>query len=161
MHERAALLIDTLGLVPHREGGHFREIHRSPERVLPDDGRRSRSALTSIYFLLVAGEISRLHRVASDETWHFHEGDPLEILIASPDFREVHSRRLGLLAEATEPVRVVPSGWWQAARPLGTYSLVSCSVGPGFEFEDFEMLRERPGGATDAALLDPRLRHLV
>lgn len=161
MHERAAILIDTLGLVPHREGGHFREVHRSPCRVLPEDGRRSRSALTAIYFLLVAGEISRLHRVASDETWHFHEGDPLEIVVASPDFGSVHSHRLGLWTQATEPVRVVPSGWWQAARPLGGYCLVSCSVGPGFEFEDFEMLRDRPGGAADAALLDPRLRQLV
>lgn len=161
MDERATRLIEALGLLPHREGGHFREIHRSPSRVVPEDGRRSRAASTVIYFLLVGGEISRLHRVASDETWHFHEGDPLELVIATPDFGSVDSYRLGAWSETTEPVRVVPSGAWQAARPLGAYCLVSCSVGPGFEFEDFEMLRDRPVDAAQVALQDARLRQLV
>lgn len=117
--------------------------------------------MTVIHFLLVAGEMSRLHRVASDESWHFHEGDPLELIVAAADLAHVETARLGVFAEATRPVRVVPAGAWQAARTTGAYSLVSCSVGPGFAFEDFELLRDRAGALRDAALRDPALRPFV
>jgi predicted cupin superfamily sugar epimerase len=140
MHPRAAQLIITLGLEPHPEGGHFREVHRSEHLVVPDDGRRSRNAMTVIYFLLTGGEVSRWHRVASDETWHFHEGDVLELWISdSPGTTAIHAVRLGALADGVEPVGVVSAGRWQAAQSTGAYTLVSCSVSPGFEFEDFEM----------------------
>ncbi|SRR5690606_11373887 len=139
MDERAAQLIAVLGLHPHPEGGHFREVFRAGAEVEPRDGRGTRSALTTIYFLLRAGEVSRLHRVASDEAWHFYEGDPLELgwLDAQGTFRRV---RLGPVGEAAAPVAVVPAGCWQAARPLGAYALVGCSVGPGFDFADFELV---------------------
>jgi len=140
--DRASLLVDTLSLTPHPEGGHYREIYRSPGLVTPDDHRAERSALTSIYFLLKAGEHSSWHLVGSDELWHFCEGDPLELVSLDPATMTPQRRLLGPLDEASQPVRVVPAGQWQAARPLGGYTLVGCSVAPGFEFADFELLRD-------------------
>lgn len=141
MHTRAVELIALLDLVPHPEGGYYREIHRALHWVTPDDGRPRRRALTVIYFLLAEGQCSAWHRVASDEAWHFHEGDPLELRVASTrdDLAAAGVWRLGPKAVDVEPVRVVPAGHWQTARPLGAYSLVSCTVAPGFEFADFEM----------------------
>ena len=79
MHDRAAELIRELRLEPHPEGGYFREVFRSPQKVKPLDERPERSALTTIHFLLLKGQHSRWHRVASDEAWHFYEGDPLVV----------------------------------------------------------------------------------
>lgn len=147
MDERAAHLISTLELAPHPEGGHFREVYRSPGRVRPADGRSERAALTTIYFLLVGGEVSRWHRVASDEIWHYYEGDQLQLLTADPRFGAVRSHVLGPMGEGRRPFHVVEAGWWQAARSTGAHTLVGCTVGPGFEFEDFEMLRDRSEAA--------------
>lgn len=108
--------------------------------MTPDDGRPSRRALTVIYFLLAEGQISRWHKVASDEAWHHHEGDVLELSVAaSPDGSDVVTLALGPVGDGVEPVRVVPAGQWQAARSTGAFTFVSCAVGPGFDFEDFEM----------------------
>jgi uncharacterized protein len=145
---RAADLIKGLGLTPHPEGGYYREIFRSPARVQPLDGRTDRLALTTIYFLLVAGQVSRWHRVASDEVWHHYEGGPLELLVADAAFHDVSRRLLGPVGDNREPVRVVMAGEWQAARSTGPYTLAGCTVGPGFEFADFEMLDSLPEGAT-------------
>lgn len=130
MNERARELIETLGLAPHPEGGWYRQVYRSEEKVTRQRDGAERSALTTIYFLLVEGTYSAWHRVASDEVWHFYEGDPLELLI-----RDDAPVRL----DAANRVHVIPAGTWQAARPLGTYTLVGCTVGPGFDFADFEM----------------------
>lgn len=128
---------------PHPEGGHYVEIHRSP-------------GLTSIFFLLRAGEISRWHRVlGSDEAWHFYEGDPIELLTADPGFSRVERRVLGPVGPGQRPVFVVPGGVWQGARTTGNYTLVGCSVGPGFEFANFEMLRDAPDAADEARRLQP------
>ena len=143
MHARATQLIESLGLSPHPEGGHFREVYRSDARVQPLDARPQRAALTTIFFLLAAGERSCWHRVASDEAWHFYEGDPLELLTADVDFEDVTRRVLGPAGRQTHPVHVVAADRWQAARSMGAYSLVGCTVAPGFEFADFQMLRER------------------
>ncbi|HEU4926053.1 MAG TPA: cupin domain-containing protein, partial [Vicinamibacterales bacterium] len=128
--DRVADLIDALNLTPHPEGGYFREVYRSAARVQPADGRDARLALTTIYFLLVAGQVSRWHRVASDEVWHYYEGDPLELLVADAGFDVVSRRRLGPVGNGIEPVHVVVAGEWQAARPAGGYTLVGCTVGP-------------------------------
>lgn len=147
MHPRAAELIRTLRLEPHPEGGHFAQAFRSEALVAPADTRRPRSprrALTVIWFLLVEGSVSRWHRLLSDEAWHHYEGSPLELFIASPGGGAVSRLILGPLSEASAPLRVVPSGWWQAAQPLGPYSLVGCSVGPGFEYDDFTLLSSLP-----------------
>lgn len=141
MHPRAAALIDALGLVPHPEGGYFREIFRSPETVAPGDARGERSALTTIYFLLTAGQTSAWHRVASDEVWHFYEGDPLELRCVAPDGAR-STILLGPLGDSAAPVAVVPAGHAQAAVPLGAYALVGCTVGPGFDFADFALIEE-------------------
>lgn len=144
MLDRCRQLVSDLQLAPHPEGGYFREIHRASLPVQPSDGRSTRSALTVIYFVLTASDVSRWHRVASDEAWHFHEGDGLELFVCDPDFSIVATNRLGPFGAGAEPVRVVPAGHWQAARCTGEYALVSCAVGPGFEFTDFEMLRDVP-----------------
>ena len=142
MHSRAKDLITEFSLEPHPEGGYFREIFRSADKVQPFDARSARSALTTIHFLLVKGQHSRWHRVASDEAWHFYEGDPLELYWI--DGREdIHREMLGTGAANTRPAFVVPAGRWQAAKPLGEYSFVGCTVGPGFDFQDFEMLSEK------------------
>ena len=138
--DRASALIDLLGLQPHPEGGHFRETFRSSDTVRPADGRGDRAALTTIHFLLRTGEVSRWHRVVSDEAWHHVEGAPLELWTADADGSGARPLRLGPLDDDAEAVRVVPAGAWQAARSTGDYTLVACVVGPGFEFDDFELI---------------------
>ena len=133
MESRAADLISSLGLMPHPEGGYFREVYRSASRVL-----------TTIYFLLPAGEVSRWHRIAGDEAWHHYEGEALELFTADAGFERVTRTEVGAATHGMTPVHVVPAHAWQAARSLGAYTLVGCTVAPGFEFDDFEMLRDRP-----------------
>jgi len=157
-HDRAAQLIATLGLKPHPEGGHYREVFRSSASVQPGDGRGERCGLTTIYFLLNAGEQSRLHRVTSDEAWHFYEGDPLDLLWTGAEPAVVHQVRLGPVAAGMAPVAVVPAGAWQAARSSGAYTLVGCSVGPGFDFADFRMLADIPELARELCDRNPGLR---
>jgi predicted cupin superfamily sugar epimerase len=143
MHPRAADLITKLDLRPHPEGGFYRELFRSGSRVTPDDGRGDRTALTTIYFLLPDGAHSRWHRVMSDEVWHFYEGAPLELLELSPSGDRLTRHRLASPSDAGgAPVHAVAAGHWQAARPLDGYSLVGCTVAPGFDFADFSMLAD-------------------
>jgi hypothetical protein len=145
MKTRPAQLITDLGLAPHPEGGHFRETHRSPWTVRPDGASGLRSAITAIWFLLCDGERSRWHRLASDELWHFCEGDALDLFTIEPGIApRIERCRLGPAAESAEPVLVVPAGSWQAARGTGAYTLASCTVAPGFEFTDFTLLADVP-----------------
>ena len=121
-------LIAQLGLKPHPEGGHFREMFRDSDIV----AGRARS--TAILFLLKAGETSRWHRVDAAEIWHYHRGAALQLRIDKS--RHV----LGAKVEQGEmPQIVVPKGAWQSATSLGDYTLVGCTVAPGFEFSGFEM----------------------
>lgn len=144
---RAGALIAALGLAPHPEGGWFRETFRSADAVTRADGAR-RAALTTIDFLLAAGTHSRWHRVDADEAWHHHEGAPLELFVIDPPLARLEVVRLGPVDDAgARPAHTVPAGWWQAARTLGDYSLVGCTVGPGFDFTDFAMLDDRPDDA--------------
>ncbi len=143
MDLRARELLALLDLRAHPEGGFYREIHRSAASVARSDGA-ARSALTSIYYLLVAGEPGAWHRVAADEVWHFYEGAAVELCVAHGDATGLCRHRLGPLGHGAEPVRVVPAGFWQAARTLGAYSLVGCCVGPGFDFRDFQLARDLP-----------------
>ena len=145
MHEasRVEELIRTLALAPHPEGGYYREIWRGNLGVAPSDARGARVALTSIYFLLPAGAVSRWHRVRSDEIWHHYEGAPLELVLVPPGQARLERRLLGPLGRDQAPVQCVRASWWQAARSLGSYTLVGCTVAPGFEFADFELLADR------------------
>lgn len=143
MHPRARELIDRLGLAPHPEGGMFRRTFQSARTVQPDDSRGPRVALTAIWYLLVDRGISRWHRVASDEAWHWYEGAPLELFTAGAA-GIVARCRLGPLSDHSAPQHVVPAGCWQAARCSGDYTLVGCCVAPGFEFADFALLASLP-----------------
>jgi predicted cupin superfamily sugar epimerase len=147
MHPRAAALITKLQLEPHPEGGYYREIFRSADLVMPADGRGPRAALTTIYFLLPAGIVSRWHQVTSDEVWHLYEGGPLEVLTVDAACRQSTRQKL----EAQQPVCTVAAATWQAARTLGDYALVGCTVAPGFDFADFSILAD--DAATAARLL--------
>jgi predicted cupin superfamily sugar epimerase len=148
----ARLLIERLNLAPHPEGGWYRELHRSPLAVDRDGDGARRCGITLITYLLEAGACSRWHRVrGADEIWQHVAGAPLRLWRLPPDGGRSESVTLAPL-ELTQPelsaVQVVPAGWWQAARSLGAWSLVTCCVGPGFEFADFELLRERAEGAA-------------
>jgi len=157
MHPRAAELITQLQLERHPEGGYYREIFRSAELVEPADGRGPRAALTTIYFLLPAGIVSRWHRVTSDEVWHLYEGGPLEVLSVDPAFGALSRHKL----ESHAPVCTVAAAHWQAARTLGDYALVGCTVGPGFDFEDFTILANDAASTVRLLALDPELASLV
>ena len=155
MDPRAAQLIETLGLEPHPEGGYYRQTYRSLSLVQPGVDRPTRSALTTIYFLLTAGDVSRWHIVSSDEVWHFYEGAPLEIFVADRAFSGIERRQLGRVGSDTKPVRVVAAHEWQAARSTGPFTLVGCTVAPGFEFADFSLLRDDAAKAEDVRQRHP------
>jgi hypothetical protein len=140
MPPRAHELILRLRMKPHPEGGHYAEVFRSGAVIEPSDGRGARAALTSIYFLLCAGEDSRWHRVASDEVWCHLEGAPIELHRLDAATRRVQSVRLAAVSDEAAPQCTVAAGQWQAARALGNYSLATCLVAPGFDFADFELM---------------------
>jgi uncharacterized protein len=131
-------LIDTLGLRPHPEGGHYAEVFRSAVSV--DTPCGPRAALTSIYFLLCAGEVSRWHRVASDEVWCHLEGAPIELHRLDAATRRIETVLLGPVSATAQPQCTVAAGQWQAARSGGEYSLAACMVAPGFDFADFALM---------------------
>ena len=159
MHSRAAELIAELRLQPHPEGGFYRETFRSRTTVTPTDGRGPRASVTTIYFLLTAETISRWHRVSSDEVWNLYEGGPLELLELDVAARQLSRHVLGAVdGSAHAPVHVVAAGTWQAARSIGEYALMGCTVGPGFEFADFELMSPHGG---DAAVLRKEWPHLA
>lgn len=153
---RAQELVRLLGLAPHPEGGHYVETFRAPAQVAGAGGMRAAS--TAILFLLAQDEVSRWHRVRSDEVWHWHEGAPLELLTCTGLGAPVQRLLLGPAASGRLPQRVVPAGIWQAARPLGGYTLVGCTVAPGFDFADFTLVDADQDFARWAlAQGDPRL----
>lgn len=157
MHPRAAELIEVLDLQPHPEGGFYRQIFQSAVQVTPIDQRGTRAALTTIYFLLTEGSCARWHQVASDEVWHLYEGGPLELLELNASGRSVLRHRLAPIGAGTDaPVCTIGAGIWQAARPLGPYAFVGCTVGPGFDFADFRLLADDHAlaNAVRAALPD-------
>lgn len=135
-------IIDTLQLQPHPEGGFYRETFRSQSRINCDE--RERSAGTCIYFMIDSGNFSAFHRLKSDEAWFWHRGSTCTLHLIHPN---------GTLETITcgpnNPQVILPAGTWFAANVLGehNYCLVSCTVWPGFDFDDFEM-------ATRASLTD-------
>ena len=134
----AADIIRMLDLKPHPEGGHFRETFRDENTIATDDGG-ARAASTAIYFLLAHGEVSHWHRVDAVEIWHWHAGAPLQLSIAPPDGTITDLIVGSDLVEGERPQGIVPPGYWQSARSLGAWTLVSCTVAPGFLFEKFEL----------------------
>jgi predicted cupin superfamily sugar epimerase len=136
--------VEQLKLERHPEGGFYKEVYKSVEVIklgesieFPND----RAMSTSIYFLLETGDFSTFHRIKSDEIWHFYEGDPLEIFHID-HLGKLHRTILGKNPELNEVfTTVVPANCWFGSRPLigSSYSLVGCTVSPGFDFRDFEM----------------------
>jgi predicted cupin superfamily sugar epimerase len=144
MNAEAQRWIEALRLQPHPEGGYYREVYRSSQRLLgcclfQHEGPRV--AATAIYFLLPGEQFSALHRLRSDEIWHFYAGSPLTIHVIDPQ-GNLSQLKLGKDIENGESFQVVvPAGCWFGAtvdEPDG-YTLVGCTVAPGFEFEDFEL----------------------
>jgi predicted cupin superfamily sugar epimerase len=126
-------IIAQLGLASHPEGGHFRETFRDARLV------EGRSASTAIYFLLKHGECSHWHRVDAAEIWRYYAGAPLALHIAEPG-GDIATLRLGAdLASNELPQAVVQAGAWQAAESLGDWTLMGCTVAPGFAFSGFEL----------------------
>lgn len=129
-----AEIIRLLDLKPHPEGGHFRETFRDPGTI------GTRAASTAIYFLLARGERSHWHRVDAVEVWHYYAGAPLVLEMATDESGPIRRMKLGPdIAMGERPQGVVPAGHWQAAESLGDWTLVGCTVAPGFEFSSFEM----------------------
>ena len=134
-------LVRRLNLAPHPEGGYFRETYRSAEHITLARYDGPRATSTAIYFLVTAESPSRLHRVKSDEIWHFYAGDALEMLQLHED-GAVETFTIGSSIRSGEvPQVLVPKGSWQGVRvvPGGRYGLVGATVAPGFDFNDFEM----------------------
>ena len=142
----AGTLVRDLGLMPHPEGGFYRETYRSSETIpdtgLPERFQGERSMATAIYFLLGPGDFSAFHRMRSDETWHFYTGNcalAVHVIHEDGSYRLI---RLGSRTEAGETFQAtVPAGAWFASEPCDPagFALVGCTVSPGFDFRDFEM----------------------
>ena len=140
-----SILVDSLGLLPHPEGGFYKEQYRASEKIsgisLPTRFGGERAFATAIYYLLGPADFSAFHRIKSDETWHFYAGQTLHIHVIDPHGRYTLIRLgnrpfLGEVFQAT-----IPAGDWFAAEcsdPTG-FSFVGCTVAPGFDFNDFEL----------------------
>ncbi|HTY92252.1 MAG TPA: cupin domain-containing protein [Steroidobacteraceae bacterium] len=135
-------LIAKLALEPHQEGGWFRQVYKSATEVQAPQGRRS--AVTSIYYLLEQARACPWHVVESDEIWHFYHGGPCELLSYDPGTGRLVRHRLDSVGTDGVQVAVIPAGSWQAAHSLGEYTLVGCTVSPGYENQDFRWVRELP-----------------
>lgn len=137
MNVNSADIIELLDLKPHPEGGYFRESYRAEGNI----AELERSHSTAIYYLLEGKACSKLHRIASDEMWHFYTGDPL-VIVEIDSEGSVKETVLGPDLRAGQSLQhVVPAGsWFGAYLPEGSgYALVGCTVAPGFDFADFEM----------------------
>ena len=129
----AGQIITLLALEPHPEGGYYRQTFQDrPE------GQNGRAASTLIYFLLKAGQVSAWHRIDATEVWHYYAGAPLQLNIAEDTIITEHMLGMDLMS-GQRPQVVVPAHAWQSARSLGEWTLVGCTVAPGFEFEHFEL----------------------
>lgn len=135
MKKSAEYWIRKLKLKKHPEGGYYREIHRSQEKVSTPRGKRAAS--TAIYFLLKDPDVSHFHKIASDEVWHFYAGGELTISMLDPKTKKLKEHVLGPHFFSA----VVPAGVWFGASvdKAGEYALVGCTVAPGFDFKDFEL----------------------
>ncbi len=144
-----AYWIEKLELMPHPEGGYFSEVYRSNEMIaqaaLPGRYHRAHSFSTSIYFLIPGDSFSALHRLRSDEIWHFYYGAPLTLTMIWPDGK-LEQKELGPELDKGQQFQIViPHGVWFGGRPkqAGGYTLIGCTVAPGFEYEDFELAKRQ------------------
>jgi uncharacterized protein len=162
MTHTAEYWIDKLQLIKHPEGGYYREVYRSNEFIhkknLPHRYSSFRSFSSSIFFLLERTDYSAFHRLKSDEIWHFYEGSGINLMLIFPN-GELRKIKMGRDPEANEVLQtVIPKGCWFAANRggEGSFSLVGCTVAPGFDFEDFE-----PGTRDGLLKLFPQHAELI
>lgn len=144
-------------LLEHPEGGRYLEVYRSTTVVNAD--KATRTALTHIYFSLESHEVSRFHRVSNDEVWNLYQGEGLYLYQwdgYSPNIESIE-----LSAKSMNFCHVIPSGYWQAAVPMKGRVLVGCSVAPGFEFEDFQLIDAASDVAQTLLTIDPSLAKLI
>ncbi len=138
--------MENLSLLPHPEGGYYKETYRSLERIsklhLPDSFSGDRNYCTAIYFLLTSDNFSAFHRIKQDEIWHFYEGDILNVHVISPEGNYI-KHRVGPVSKGLHPQLLVPKGYWFASNieNIEGYCLVGCTVAPGFDFKDFELAK--------------------
>ncbi len=135
--------VKKISLIPHPEGGFYKEVYRSAEAAsaesLPERFSTERNYSTAIYYLLESGDFSAFHRIKSDEIWHFYDGEPLNIYIIDNN-GALTIKTLGLSEkDNVYPQVIVPATTWFAAKPVGSFTLAGCTVSPGFDFHDFEM----------------------
>ena len=131
-------LIDKYKLVPHPEGGYYAVVYESEQSLTSPVVNKNRKAVTHIYFLLLKGQVSKFHKVAHDEIWNFYEGDPIKLI--KYDGSKIEENIIG--PGCSDYAAIVEGGLYQAAESIGGYSLVGCTVAPGFDFEDFSFLRD-------------------
>ncbi|WP_075322293.1 cupin domain-containing protein [Acidithiobacillus albertensis] len=137
-------IIHQLDLQPHPEGGWYRRNFTSPEMVSTPRG--DRPTLTSIFYLLAENQLSRWHMIPSTELWHLYKGAPLELIIYHTETHHLQKHILGNDLDAGQILQaIVPGKAWQCARSLGAFSLMGCIVTPGFDFRDFQFVRDLPG----------------
>jgi len=142
MDKRAKELIDVFHLMEHPEGGYFREVYRSDQKIKIDALGNERSWLTDIYFLLTENDISRFHRVKHDEIWNFYEGAPITLIEIHPSSLDINEVTIGSPGPLLTYKHCVKGNIWQAAYSHGRYSFVGCTVSPGFEYDDFQMMTD-------------------
>lgn len=151
MHQRARELIQTLGLEPHPEGGYYKRVYESNKQVEVND--LLRPSITSIAFLLTQGVCSRWHRVDAAEVWDWQEGSAMELLMYDAKARSLSRTQLDTSIRGGQLLQVVPAGIWQTARSHGEFTLVNCSVSPGFMWSGLEMLEDDGELATELRLV--------
>ena len=145
-------------LINHPEGGKYQEVFRSTNSVHSAPiGKRS--ALTHIYFQLATKEISKFHKVTSEEVWNLYKGDGLKIYLWNQQSNLLEI--IELSEQSNQYCHVVPAGCWQAAEPIAGTALAGCTVAPGFEFADFTLLSDCEKSSQELITSYPHLRHLV
>jgi predicted cupin superfamily sugar epimerase len=138
MEEHVNRLIDQYKLNPHPEGGYYKEVYKSGHSVESSTAGKPRSTVTHIYFLLVKNQISRFHKVVHDEIWNFYEGDPIRLI----KYDGVNIKEDLIGCRGGHYAAIIKGGVYQAAVSTGNYSFAGCTVAPGFEFEDFSLLKD-------------------
>lgn len=137
------VLIDKLGLQPHPEGGYYRETYRSKEQVTLPGFEGDRNYSTAIYFMLTSENFSAFHRIKQDEVWHFYGGSPLYVHVIDTKGNYVRHTVGNKIDQGEVPQLVVKAGDWFGSSVVdaNSWSLVGCTVAPGFDFRDFEMAK--------------------
>lgn len=134
--------VEKLKLLAHPEGGFYKETYRSSIEIDSFKPNVKRNLSTAIYFLITKGNFSAFHKIKSDEMWHFYEGDSLMVHIIHPNGK-YEWMKIGLdIENGEQPQGIVPANAWFASETNGDYSLVGCTVAPGFDFADFELAKE-------------------